>query len=344
MVSMDTKKVTMREVAKLAKVSKTTVSHVLNKTRPVSEELQNRVFQAVRELNYQPNVLARSLRRKETCTIGLVIPRNDNPYYAEVARGVEELSFNAGYSVILCNSDRNIEKEIQYADLLYKKRVDGILFVGAWAGDQTSHLHLLQAEGVPLVVVDRYVPDLEIDSIVTDNTLGGWLATSHLYELGHRRIGCIGGTPEHTPNADRIKGYRKALTEFSMPIDEDLIVRYDFQFESGYLAAQYMLNLKNRPTALFACNDLMAIGVMRAAFDMGYRIPQDLSIVGFDDIQMAAYVNPPLTTIAQPKYEMGRYSVEMLLERIHESKLPTQEKILEPKLIIRGTTSPPSLS
>jgi LacI family transcriptional regulator len=329
----------MQHVADLAGVSKTTVSHVINETRPVSEELRRRVLLAMDELNYQPNILARSLRRKETFMIGLIVPRNDNPFYAEVARGVEEISFEFGYNVILCNSDRHIDKEIRYADLLSKKQVDGMLFVGAWAGDQTQHLQRVYEQGIPLVVVDRFVPDLDIDSIVTDNTYGGQMATSHLYELGHRRIGCLGGTPTHTPNSQRIDGYIKALIEFGVEIDDQIIIRSDFNFDGGYETAKRLLNLENPPTAIFACNDLMAIGAIRCALDMGLDVPKDISIIGFDDIQMAAYTNPPLTTIAQQKLELGKRGAEMLMERIHETELPKRNEVIDPIFIKRSSTS-----
>ena len=325
---MKTKNATMQDVADLAKVSKTTVSHVINETRPVSEEKRERVQKAMKELGYHPNILARSLRKRETSTIGLIVPNNANPFYAEVSRGVESLSFDEGYNVILCNSDRNLEKEI----------VDGMLFVGAWAGEQTQHLIEISHQGIPLTVVDRFVPDLDIDSVRTDNHLGGWLATSHLIGLGHTRIGCIGGTPKFTPNAERITGYQKALRDAGIRTDDAMIVRTNFQFEGGHKAAQKLLSRKDPPTAIFACNDLMAIGAMRAATDLGYRIPEELSIVGFDDIQMAQFTCPQLTTIAQPMYEMGKRATEMLLERIRETNIPKRERVLEPELVVRQST------
>ena len=336
---MQTKNATMQDVADLAKVSKTTVSHILNETRPVSEEKRQRVLNAMKELGYHPNILARSLRKNETGTIGLIVPNSANPFYAEVSRGVESLSFDEGYNVILCNSDRNLEKEIAYTKLLINKRVDGILFVGAWVGEQTQHLHDIHEQGIPLAVVDRFVPDIDIDSVRTDNHLGGWLATSHLIGLGHKRISCIGGTPEFTPNAERIIGYQKAMRDAGIPIDDNLIVRTNFQFEGGHSAAQQLLSRDNRPTAIFACNDLMAIGAMRAASDLGLRIPEDISIVGFDDIQMAQHTCPQLTTISQPMVEMGKLATEMLLERIGNANTVQRIRILEPKLIVRQSTT-----
>ena len=336
---MKAKNATMQDVADLAKVSKTTVSHVLNETRPVSEEKRQRVLNSIKELGYQPNILARSLRKSETGTIGLIVPNSANPFYAEVSRGVESLSFDEGYNVILCNSDRNLDKEIANSELLLKKRVDGILFVGAWVGENIQHLHDIHKQGIPLAVVDRFAPDIDIDSVRTDNHLGGWLATSHLLGLGHKRISCIGGTPEFTPNAERIIGYQKAMRDAGILIDDDLIIRTNFQFEGGHRAAQQLLSLEDRPTAIFACNDLMAIGAMRAATDLGLRIPEDISIVGFDDIQMAQYACPQLTTIAQPMFDMGKRATEMLLERIRDVNIPQRKRVFEPKLVVRQSTS-----
>jgi LacI family transcriptional regulator len=336
---MKTKSTTMQDVADLAKVSKTTVSHVINETRPVSEEKRQRVLSAMKELDYHPNILARGLRRNETTMIGLIVPNNANPFYAEVSKGVESVCFDKGFNVILCNSDRDIEKELRYTDLLTKKRVDGILFVGTWIGENTDHIENTIQQNIPIVVVDRFVPNLDIDLVVTNNVLGGWLATSHLYGLGHKKIACIAGTPQFTPNAERIQGYEKALVEAKIPINPDLIIRSNFQFEGGYKAAQQLLSQENRPTAIFACNDLMAIGAMRAAIDLGYRIPEDLSIIGYDDVQMTKYTNPQLTTISQPMFEMGNRAAEMLIERIHELEIPTRKKILEPNLVVRGSTA-----
>jgi LacI family transcriptional regulator len=336
---MNANNYTMDDVARRANVSKTTVSHVINKTRYVSEKLRTRVLSVMNEMGYEPNILARSLRRNETCTIGLIVPNNANPFYAEVAWGVESLTFEAGYNTILCNSDRNLEKEIRYIDLLMKKRADGILFVGAWAGEQTEHLHKIFKRGVPLVAVDRYVPGLEIDTVVVNNTLGGWLATMHLAGLGHRRIACIGGIPLYTPNADRVKGYCKALAETGLPFYDEYLIRSDFQYEGGYSAAQRLLALKDPPTAIFACNDLLAIGAMRAALDLGLRVPESVSIVGFDDIRIASFTNPPLTTVAQPMYKMGQRGAEILLERIRESGLPVKHEVWQPELIVRGSTA-----
>jgi LacI family transcriptional regulator len=328
----------MRDVAERAGVSATTVSHVINGTRPVSDELRARVLAAIDELGYQPNLLARSLRRGETHTIGMIVPDSANPFFAEVARGVEDASFADSYSVIVCNSDGDLEKELLYTNVLAEKQVDGIIFVAA--GVSTEHIRDLQARRMPLVVVDRDIPDVAVDSVLTDNVRGGWLATHHLLELGHRRIGCIAGPSDVTPSADRITGYLRALREAGIPVDGALIVKGDFQYESGYHAARQLLAMDDPPTAVFGCNDLMAVGAISAAVEMGRRVPADLSVVGFDDVRLASFANPALTTVAQPKYEMGVVAATMLLERIHDLGIPPRRRVLDTKLLIRQSTAP----
>lgn len=327
---------TIKDVAERAGVSIATVSHVINKTRYVSEELQARVRQAMEELGYQPNAIARSLRRKETHTIGLIIPDNSNPFFAEVARGIEDFGFQNGYSVILCNSDGDLKKELAYIGVLTSKRVDGIVFIAATA--KAEHIKPFLGE-IPLVIVDRKMPDLEADSVLVDNFGGGYAATRHLIDLGHRKIGCITGPPDLAPSADRVAGYKQALKDHGLqPLDE-LIVEGDFRYQSGNEGMRRLLDLEPPPTAVFACNDVMAIGAMKAAQDQGLRVPEDIAIVGFDDITLASFTNPTLTSVKQPKYEMGKIALELLFQRISSSDLQgRQEIILDTTLVVREST------
>lgn len=328
----------MHDVAERARVSVTTVSHVINETRPVSDELRGRVLAAIDELGYQPNVLARSLRRGKTHTIGMVVPDSANPFFAEVARGVEDASFEDSYSVILCNSDGDLNKELLYINVLVEKQVDGIIFVAA--GVSTEHIRDLQAQRMPLVVIDRDIPDVAVDSVLTDNARGGELATRHLLELGHRRIGCITGPSDVTPSAERIIGYLQALHSAGVLVDEELVVKGDFQYESGYFATRQLLAMDDPPTAIFACNDLMAIGAISAALEVERHVPADVSVVGFDDVRLASFANPPLTTVAQPKYEMGVMAMKMLLERMRDLDMPPRQRLLDTHLLVRRSTAP----
>lgn len=330
--------VTIHDVAKKAGVSTTTVSHVINQTRFVSESAARRVRRAMQELRYQPNAVARSLRRKHTRTLGLVLPDSSNPFFAEVARGVEDFSFQQGYNVLFGSSDGDLEKESAYLRVFIEKQVDGLIFVAA--GESTRNIRQLQAEHLPLVVVDREFKNLVADYVVADNRHGGFLATEHLIELGHRVIACIAGPSSVTPSGERATGYRDALKSHKVPFDPSLLRRGDFQAPSGFAAAQYFLARKsNRPTAIFACNDLMALGALGAIYKAGLRVPDDIAIVGFDDIALASYTSPPLTTIQQPKYEMGKLAAQILIDRITtKKKNMAQRHLLPTQLIVREST------
>ena len=327
----------MRDVAERAGVSVTSVSHVINETRPVSYELRERVLAAMEELGYQPNRLARSLRSGKTQTIGTIVPDNADPFFAEVARGIEDTAFENGYSLILCNSDANLGKEAFYTDVLVEKQVDGILFLAA--GLSTERILDLQQRGMPVVVVDRELPGANVDLVVTDNAGGGWSATSHLIDLGHRRIGYITAPSDLTLSEYRSTGYRKALEEAGIAENGKLVVRGNFDFKSGYRAARQLLANDKQPTAIFASNDIMAIGAICAAVESGLQVPQDLSVVGYDDIPLASYSNPPLTTIAQPNYDMGVRAASLLLERLHDPGRPSQRIVLDVELRIRRSTT-----
>jgi LacI family transcriptional regulator len=326
---------TIREVADRAGVSPTTVSHVINNTRFVSEDVRRSVQAAMDELGYAPNALARSLRRGETHTIGLVLPDSANPFFAEVGRAIEATAFDVGYSVILCNTEGDSAKEQFYLDLLAKKQVDGVILVAT--GDGLGSLPALSRR-LPIVAVDRVLPGAEIDAVLTDNRHGGYLATQHLLDLGHRRIACITGPSHLTLSAERVVGYRDALTQAGIAVAETWLVRGDFHPESGRNGALALLERPDAPTAIFACNDLMAIGILRTAAEFGLRVPEDLSVVGFDDIELASYTYPQLTTIVQPKVEMGRRAVQLLTERIAERTRVPRREMCEPVLVVREST------
>ncbi len=326
---------TIKEVAERAGVSPTTVSHVINNTRVVSDEVRKRVQMAMDELGYRPNALARSLRRGETRTLGLILPDSANPFFAEISRAIETSAFGLGYSVILCNTEGDADKEGLYLDVLTQRQVDGIIFVAS--GDRSESLGELLRRRLPSVVVDRELPHLEVDTVLADNLEGGRLAAQHLIGLGHRRIGCISGPSDLTPSAQRVTGYRRALHDAGLTVDEALIRPGNFHLESGRAGAQALLALADPPTALFACNDLMAMGVLRAAHEGGRSVPQDLAVVGFDDIDLASYTSPPLTSVAQPTQAMGERAVRLLIERIARRDLPTRKETLPTRLTVRAS-------
>lgn len=327
---------TIHEVAKRAKVSPTTVSHVINNTRFVSEALRQRVQRAMEELNYRPNALARSLRLGETHTLGLILPDSANPFFAEIGHAIEAAAFERGYSVILCNTENDPTKELLYTNVLENRQVDGMIFVAT--GGNHDALSNIVRNGLPLVVVDRDLGSLGLDAVTTNNHQGGMLATRHLIELGHQIIGCIAGPSDLTPSAERVTGYCDAVKEANLEVKNTLLLRGDFHVPSGLEAAIRLLQQDPRPTALFVCNDLMAIGALHAAAQLGLRVPDDVAIVGFDDIELASYTIPPLSTVCQPKQEIGQMAIELMLARMASPSLPPQHKILPPQLVIRESS------
>lgn len=327
---------TIREVAERAGVSVTTVSHVLNGTRFVAEETELRVREAMQALNYRPNSLARSLRRGETRTLGLILPDSSNPFFAEFARQLEDAAFQQDYSLILCNSNGELEKERRYTEVLFNKQVDGIIFMAA--GDDPYSLQDLAAQAFPIVVVDRIVDHIDVDAVITDNQLSGRLAAEHLTALGHRQIGIIRGPSNVTPSAQRVTGFARALAEAGLTLPEELQAVGDFHSEAGYIAARKLLSLPKPPTAIFACNDLMAIGALRAIHEAGLAVPDDISLVGHDDIELASYTRPALTTISQPVAELAQTAIQLLLRRIHSPEMEKKRIILPNRLVVRQST------
>lgn len=317
---------TIREVALHANVSAATVSHVINQTRRVDPDTLARVQQSIKTLGYQPNLLARSLRRRETRTIGLLVPDNANSFFAEFARVVEDLGFARGYSVILCNSDRSPEKEQTYLKVLLAKQVDGLIVISSTNG--VDLLKQVMDAGVPLVVVDRDPAHLPIRYVSVANEHGGYLAGQHLIQQGHRRIGCIGGPSDAHSSWQRVVGFKRALDERGLMLPDEAIVQGDFRYAGGEEGMQTLLQRNLDLTAIFAANDLMAIGAMNVAHRAGYRIPQELSFVGFDNIAQSATTIPALTTIDQPVDELGEGAVELLFDQILKRATPGQRMVM----------------
>ncbi len=333
------KRVTRDDVAELAGVSASTVSYVVNNgPRPVSAAARARVLEAIAELGYHPSDIARSLRTQRTLTLGLVIPNIANPFYAELARGVEEVGFEQGYTVILCHSGHLLARELRYAQVLRSKGVDGAIFLPTTA--DLGALAILREARIRLIVLERSVPGYHC--LVADERHGGYLATRHLLDLGHQRIGCIVRAGDLTSSAARVEGYRAALAERGLPLDDRLIVRSEFGYAAGERAARELLALSPRPTALVTHNDIIAIGAIKAIADAGLSVPDQIALVGYDDIAQAAYAQPPLTTIAYPKREMGRLAAERLLSMLADGEpISPATTVLPVYLVERGSTAPP---
>jgi LacI family transcriptional regulator len=328
---------TIYDVAKAAGVSIATVSHVLNDTRFVTEETRTKVLAAIQQLNYRPNSLARAMVRQETRTIGLIVPDNTNPFFAEMARGIENHGFAAGYSVLLCNSDRSAAKELAYLEMLISKRVDGVIYMTSDTAKE--HLQPLLEQHIPVVTFDRQYDNT--DTILLDNFQGGYDATQHLISLGHTRIACISGPDSGTRSNDRVLGYQAALAGAGLPVDPDLILASDWTFQSGHRQARALLDTATPPTAIFACNDTVAIGAIAAVLECGLTIPGDLSIVGYDNITLSAFSAPPLTTMATPILAIGQRLCQLLLDRIN-GQLPPPPQVFTAgsQLLLRASTAP----
>ncbi len=332
---------TMKQVAERAGVSTSTVSHVINNTRVVSDDVRERVLAVIAEMRYIPSAVARSLKNDRTHTIGMMVPNNSNPYFAELIQGIEDAAFKVGYNVILCNAYDDPKKQAAYLRLLIEKRIDGLILVASGADEELARL--LAHQQTPIVLVDREVAGVEADFIEADHETGGYLATRYLIELGHREIACISGPRDLPPSLDRVNGYRRALEEAGLDSPMEYLVYSNFTSEGGYRAFEQLLKLAKRPTAVFAGNDLMAIGGLCAASEAGLRIPADLSVIGYDDIALASYSTPRLSTMAQPKYEMGQRIVSVLLERIMGGQLPLRRELLQTRLMARQSTAAPQV-
>lgn len=323
----------MKDVARLAGVSPTTVSHIINKSRFVSEETRHRVLEAMRELNYQPNAIARSLRRKATHTIGLVISDISNPFFTGLVRGSEDVANKHGYSIILCNTDEDPEKERMYVAVLHQKQIDGLIIAPA-AGDH-GYLCKLIEDGYPVVFVDRYLEAVPADAVVVDNECAAYEAVMHLIRLGHRRIGMIGGVPGISSTTERASGYERALRESGIPVDRALIIEGNSRVNGGYNGLTALLSGPQPPTAVFVVNNLMTIGAMLAIRDKGLRCPEDIAVVGFDDFEWASAFRPYLTVVAQPVYKLGETATQVLIDRIRGRRRRPQKTVLPAKLVVR---------
>jgi LacI family transcriptional regulator len=329
----------MKQVAEKAGVSTTTVSHVINETRVVSKEVRERVLSAIQELHYIPSAVARSLKNDKTHTLGMVVPNSSNPYFAELIQGIEDAAFNLGYSIILCNAYDDPKKQVAYIRVLMEKRIDGLILVSS--GFDRELTRLLSNEAIPKLLVDRELPGVAADFVESDHEHAGYLATKYLIDLGHREIACVSGPEDLLSSSARVAGYRRALRDAQITPRAEHLLYADFTSKGGFDAFRELLSMRVRPTAVFSGNDLMAIGGICAANEQGVRVPDELSVIGYDDIALASYCNPPLTTISQPKREIGALTARILIERIINGDAPLRRELLQPVLVVRKSTAAP---
>ncbi|HEX6907414.1 MAG TPA: LacI family DNA-binding transcriptional regulator [Terriglobales bacterium] len=339
MAIRETKRITMRQIAARARVSVGTVSHVINHTAGVREPVRRRVLEAIERLGYRPSLLARGLRRNQTTIIGVIIPDISNPFFPLVVRGVEDIAYQNSYRLMLCNADNDAQKEQVYFDELRAYRMAGLIVI------PSANSRLVAAADtageLPVVCLDRCPEGWKGDSITVDNTEGAYQATRYLLELGHRRIAAITGQLHVTSAVERLKGFKRALREFGVTIAPEYIQEGRFDRLSGYEKSLLLLQFSPRPTAIFAANDLVALGVLAAMRELGLRCPEDVSLTGFDDLELASFTNPALTTVAQPAYQMGARAAALLFERLRGEALPAQHIVMKTALKARDSTAAP---
>lgn len=330
---------TSHDVAKKAGVSIATVSRVLNDSPHVRPSVKRKVLRAVKALNYQPNRTAQRLRAKQSKVIGLIISDIQNPFFTAAVRGIEDVAYHNGYSVVLCNSDEDPEKEKLYVDVMRAEAVAGVIITSASEAEPQVG-DLLDAR-IPVVALDRRIKDRRVDSVLTTNVQGAYAAVTHLIGLGHRCIGFIGLPLTRTTGRERFEGYQRALRENGLPVSRARVRISDAKQQGGHDAALDLLASQPRLTALFAANNLTTLGALAAIRERGLKIPDDISIIGFDDMPWATLLQPPLTAIAQPTYELGQQAAELLLARLKDPGKPVSHVQLNTTLIVRGSTGAP---
>ena len=331
-------RVTIKDVAKEANLSIATVSFVLNEkeNQTIPDATRKKVIEAAKKLNYRPNRLAVSLVTHQTKIIGLVSPDTTNPFFADLCTSVETAAKSFGYNIILGNTQNNAQNDLEYLKAFIDIGVEGVVFAKASGSSEedVNSLHMLKESNIPVIIVDRHIASENISSVMLDHKKGGYLATKYLMELGHTRIGCITGPLSLDSAVSRLEGYREALTDAGIVHDESLIVQGAYQYQDGENA--FPILWKRGISAIFACNDMMAFGVYKAARKAGINIPNDLSVIGFDDVRYCDVMVPALTTIRQPVADIGAEAIRQLIDTIRTKSVSTGKVTLfTPSLIVR---------
>ncbi|WP_243109352.1 LacI family DNA-binding transcriptional regulator [Anaerophilus nitritogenes] len=328
--------ITIKDVAKRAGVSISTVSRVINGSKPVSSEIRQKVLQVIEETGYRPNPVARSLVMKKSQLIGVVIPDISNFFIGEILNGIEEVGKMYGYDMILCNTYADVEQEKRYLNFLRSKQVEGIIFM-TWKFqnivDELEHID------IPMVTINRNTSELEIPSVSIDNFEAAYEITKYLIENGHKKIALIRNTLDQDAfGYDQYRGYKKALEEYNLALDEELIQYGNFKLDESYEIVKEFIEKGNLPSAIFATSDVMAIGAINCLLDHGYKVPRDISVVGFNDIKLASMYRPKLTTIHQPIYDIGAVAMRMIVKQIEKEEVDNKVVILPHELIERESS------
>lgn len=335
-------KATIYDVAREAGVSIAAVSQVMNGKGKISEERRIEILKVMEKLNYQPSVIASALTGKKTYTLGLLVPDISNPFFAEIARAVEDQGHNLGYSLVICSTDNKDERVERYLNLLQQKSVDGMI-IGTGM-DNKDMLTPLMERSIPVVMIAREMSDLAVHTVVVDDFVGGTLSAKHLLELGHTRMAILAEHTKVRSSRERVKGFMTTLAEAGIEIPEASVRNCSYTVEDGKREAIELLEKPagDRPTALFCCNDMLAIGALQAAKQLKLRVPEDISVVGFDNTILASVTDPPLTTIAQPIEPMGKQVVDLLILELQKKSQAKQRIVMRPELIIRQSTAAPA--
>jgi LacI family transcriptional regulator len=328
---------TMKDIAKKAKVSVNTVSRALNDRHDINVETKNRILKIARDLNYSTDQLARGLVTRKTRTIGVLVPDNVDSFYAAVVQGVGDECRERGYGIFLWNTLDSAEKELEYLRQAREKRADGILLYPVQADNR--YLDELKRSSVPIVFLNRHTDDPFFDHVMNDNVHGAYLAVHHLVKQGHTKIAYVCAKPNASTGQERIAGCRMAIKEAGLPPDSLNLLFCEESIESSYRLVKDLVAREKPPSALFMWDDRLAVSAIKAIREAGLSIPEDVAVVGYDDIEIAAYLYPPLTTVRQPSHQIGETAARILLNKL-ESKTPppTQKVVLKPELVIRETT------
>ncbi|PUW02512.1 DNA-binding transcriptional regulator CytR [Cronobacter sakazakii] len=330
---------TMKDVAVRARVSTATVSRALMNPEKVSQATRNRVEQAAIDVGYLPGSLNRNLKRNESRTILVIVPDSCDPFFSEIIRGIEVTAADQGYLVLIGDCAHQNQQEKTFIDLIITKQIDGMLLLGSRLPFDASKEE--QRNLPPMVMANEFAPELELPTVHIDNLTAAFNAVNYLHELGHQRIACIAG-PEEMPLCHyRLQGYVQALRRSGMTVDPHYIARGDFTYEAGANALEQLLSLPQPPTAIFCHSDVMALGALSMAKRRGFRVPDDLSIIGFDNIALAEFCDPPLTTVAQPRFDIGREAMLLLLSQLNGHTVSSGSRLLDCELVLRGTTRAP---
>lgn len=330
---------TLKNIADKVGVSVSTVSRVLNGKSEycrISKKTQEIVSKAAINQNYSPNQLARGLRLSKTHSIAYIVPDISNPFFASIAKSIEEYARKFNYSILLCDSEENTEIEKTITRIMLERKVDGLII--SPVGLEVTHLANIIKKKIPLVLLDRYFPDLKVSYVTSDNYQGAFDAVSLMIENGHQRIACIQGLNNTSPNNDRLKGYLDAHKKYKITVDKSLLVGDSFGEQNGYVETMLLLKKKNKPTAIFAISNLISLGALRALMEEGYKVPDDISMVSFDDQPYSRYLSTPMTTVAQQSSQIGQIAVKLLLNQIDSKvQLEPQGILLPTRLVIRNS-------